>query len=507
MRLQSTKRIIDFLAFHVLPDRSSSSHALTKIAQNAKRPKNQFIGTHSAKRDFTVAEIKKEVVAAASPMPEHWLPMSNLDLLMSAHWLPGVFLCYKKTPQLDNSFTFASMSAVLKRALAQVLVSFYPFSGEIVNNTLGEPELLCNNRGVDFIEAFADVELCDLDLYNPDESIEGKLVPQKKHGVLCVQVTEFKCGGLMVACTFDHRVADGYSFYMFLVSWAETARLIPLSLRPSFRRSLLNPRRPGLYSSSLNHLYIPISTLPPAPEPQHCSADDIISHIYYISTDQLIRLQLLASRGGTRKTKFEAFCAFLWKLVATGVTEEGQFCKLGIVVDGRMRLSQGEIDKSKLFSSYFGNVLSIPYGEKPVRVLTNQPLHLTADSVHAFLESALTKDHFLDLVDLVEARRPEPLLARVYAGGEDGPNGPALVVSSGQLFALSEVEFGWGKPVFGSNHFPWGGKAGYVMPMPSPLGNGDWVVYMHMMKGQVELIEREAGDVFKPLTFEYLNGN
>ncbi|KAH7855332.1 hypothetical protein Vadar_023799 [Vaccinium darrowii] len=243
----------------------------------------------------------------------------------------------------------------------------------------------------------------------------------------------------MVACTFDHRVADGYSSYMFLVSWAETARLIPLSLRPSFRRSLLNPRRPGLYSSSLNHLYIPISTLPPAPEPQHCSADDIISHIYYISTDQLIRLQLLASAGGAHKTKFEAFCAFLWKLVATGVTEEGQFCKLGIVVDGRMRLSQGEIDKSKIFSSYF--------------------------------ESALTKDHFLDLVDLVEARRPEPLLARICAGWEDGSNGPALVVSSGQRFMLSEVEFGWGKPVFGSYRFLWGGKAGYVISMLSPLGN------------------------------------
>jgi hypothetical protein len=25
-------------------------------------------------------------------------------------------------------------------------------------------------------------------LYNPDESVEGKLVPKKKHGVLAVQV-------------------------------------------------------------------------------------------------------------------------------------------------------------------------------------------------------------------------------------------------------------------------------------------------------------------------------
>ncbi|KAI8536473.1 hypothetical protein RHMOL_Rhmol10G0259700 [Rhododendron molle] len=458
------------------------------------------------KGDFTVVVAKKEVVATVLPMQEHWLPMSNLDLLLPPVDV-GVFFCYKKTPEEDNLLTFGSMCCVLKRALAQVLVSYYPFAGEIVQNTVGEPEILCNNRGVDFIEAFADVDLCHLDLYNPDESVEGKLVPKKKQGVLCVQVTELKCGGLVVACTFDHRVADAYSTNMFLVSWAETARSIPLSVRPSFRRSLLYPRRPGLYSCSLDHLYIPISALPPPPEPKHPLADHLISRIYYISADNLTRLQLLASANGAHKTKLETFCAFIWKLVAAGVTEKGQFCKLGIVVDGRMRLSEGKIDKSKLFSSYFGNVLSIPYGEKPVRVLTNQPLSSTADSVHDFLESAVTKDHFLDLIDWVEAQRPEPVLARIYAGGEEGSNGPALVVSSGQRFPVSKVEFGWGRPVFGSYHFPWGGESGYVMPMPSQVGNGDWVVYMHLMERQVELIEREGGDVFRPLTFDYLNGN
>ncbi|KAG5529672.1 hypothetical protein RHGRI_030149 [Rhododendron griersonianum] len=457
-----------------------------------------------AKGDFAVAVSKKEVVATVLPMQEHWLPMSNLDLLLPPVDV-GVFFCYKKTPEEDNLFTFGSMCGVLKKSLAQVLVSYYPFAGEIVQNTVGEPEILCNNRGVDFIEAFAEVDLCDLDFYNPDESVEGKLVPKKKQGVLCVQATKLKCGGLVVACTFDHRVADAYSANMFLISWAETARSMPLSLRPSFRRSLLCPRRAGLHSSSLDNLYVPISTLPPPPE--HQPADHLISRIYYISADQLIRLQLLASANGAHKTKLETFCAFLWKLVAAGVTGKGQICKLGIVVDGRMRLSEGEMEKAKLFTSYFGNVLSIPYGEKPVRVLTNQPLCSAADSVHEFLQTAVTKDHFLDLIDWVEAQRPEPLLARIYAGGEEGSNGPALVVSSGQRFPVSKVEFGWGKPVFGSYHFPWGGEAGYVMPMPSPIGNGDWVVYVHMMKGQVELMEREGGDVLRPLTFDYLNGN
>ena len=127
---------------------------------------------------------KKEVVAAVLPLQDHWLPQSNLDLLLPPVDV-GVFFCYKNH---NNTPTFMSMVRVLKNALAQVLVSYYAFAGEMVNNTVGEPELLCNNRGVDFVEAFADIELQDLNLYNPDESIEGKLVPKKKNGVLCVQV-------------------------------------------------------------------------------------------------------------------------------------------------------------------------------------------------------------------------------------------------------------------------------------------------------------------------------
>ncbi|CAL5343591.1 unnamed protein product [Camellia sinensis] len=456
-----------------------------------------------AKGEFKVKVSKKEVVAAVLPMQEHWLPQSNLDLLLPPLDV-GVFFCYSK-PTTGSSLTFGSMASVLKKAMAQALVSYYAFAGEMVENSVGEPELLCNNRGVDFIEAFADVKLQDLNLYNPDETIEGKLVPKKIRGVLCVQATELDCGGLVVACTFDHRVADAYSANMFLVSWAEMAQAKPLSLLPSFRRSLIVPRRRGFYNPSLDAMYVPVSALPP-PKNQHPDADYLMSRIYYVHADQLNRLQSLAddSSIGRKTTKLEAFSAFLWKTVVAGEVEGDKFCRMGIVVDGRVRMGGGETDRLKLMNTYFGNVLSIPYGEKRADELRERPLSWVADTVHQCLESAVTKDHFLDLIDWVEAHRPEPALAKIYAGGGKKDAGPAFVVSSGQRFPVSKVDFGWGKPMLGSYHFPWGGEAGYVMPMPSPLGNGDWVVYMHLLKGQMELIETHAAHVFRPLTFDYL---
>ncbi|XP_011031277.1 PREDICTED: shikimate O-hydroxycinnamoyltransferase [Populus euphratica] len=475
----------------------------------------------AAGRMFSVTVTEKEVVAAVLPMHEHWLPLSNLDLLLPPLDV-GVFFCYKRptsstltissSSPATNSYNFRSMVGVLKKAMAQVLVSYYAFAGEVVANSVGEPELLCNNRGVDFFEAVADIELMDLNLYNPDDSIEGKLVPRKKDGVLAVQATQLKCGGLVVACTFDHRIADAYSANMFLVSWAETAQSKPISLLPSFRRSLLNPRRPSCVDASLDNMYVPVSTLSPPKEPAP-DADQLVSRIYYVKADDLNQLQSLASSKGNRRTKMESFSGFLWQLVAKycAIKDDDddnisnackKISKMGIVVDGRTRLSS-DLERGDVMEAYFGNVLSIPYGSKTVRELIENPLSWVANEVHDFLENAVSKEHFLGLIDWVEARRPEPAVAKIYCGGGDN-DGPALVVSSGQRFPVSKVDFGWGVPLFGSYHFPWGGTAGYVMPLPNPAGNGDWMVYMHLLRGQLEFIETEASNFLRPLTCNYL---
>lgn len=60
------------------------------------------------------------------------------------------------------------------------------FCGRWVTNTYGGPELLCNNRGKDFVEAHGDMELSQLHLRNLDASVEGKLVPKKKDEVFAV---------------------------------------------------------------------------------------------------------------------------------------------------------------------------------------------------------------------------------------------------------------------------------------------------------------------------------
>ncbi|XP_010555967.1 PREDICTED: omega-hydroxypalmitate O-feruloyl transferase-like [Tarenaya hassleriana] len=226
--------------------------------------------------------------------------------------------------------------------------NYYAFAGEITTNSLGEPELLCNNYGVEFSEARAYVNLHDLDLL--EKSIY-RLFPEKKRGVMVVQATELNYGSLIVTCRVDHRIADAYSANLFFVSWAESARSMPISIVPSFRRSLLSSRHPPKHSPSMDELYMPLPSVSSPPKPKRnpdsdSDLDEFVSRVFYIEASKIDEIQCLASSEYSRVTKLEAFCAFLWKLTAKTKQKSGGARKaaLGIVIDGRTRLGDNGVN-------------------------------------------------------------------------------------------------------------------------------------------------------------------
>ncbi|XP_024960767.1 shikimate O-hydroxycinnamoyltransferase-like [Cynara cardunculus var. scolymus] len=452
---------------------------------------------------LTVSVKQTDIIMAATPVQNLWLPMSNLDLLIPPLDV-GVFFCYRKP--MDHGDENSCIINLIEQSLSLALVHFYPLAGEVVYTSQGEPELLCNNHGVELVQACASVELKDLDLYHPDDSVEGKLVPVKTKGVLSVQVTEFNCGGLVIGCTFDHRVADAHSMNMFLASWAEIQRSKPVSCLPSFRRSVLHPRRPPLITSYYDTLYVPFSSLPPSPTSD--LTNPLISRIYYIEANDVNNLQAVSSLDGNPQSKLISFISLLWKIIAEG-DDDSTTCRMGVVVDGRERLNDianfenpSNID-SFTMENYFGNVLSISSGEASSDDLKEMPLSQVAKMVHKFVSGTKTKEHFRGLIDWVEVHRPEKAVTKIYTRMEDNDGG-AVVVSSGMRFQMEKIDFGWGKPQFGSYHFPWGGQTGYVMPMPSVTKNGDWVVYMHLLQKHLDLVEAMGTKYFRPLTATYL---
>ncbi|KAF4376344.1 hypothetical protein G4B88_000032 [Cannabis sativa] len=468
--------------------------------------------------EFIVSIMNKEVVVPLCSLPlnqERCVPMSNFDLLMLLETNYVSILCYKNPAAMQGSppsSSIADFIGSLKKSMAQVLVSFYPLAGEVVYNTVGEPEILCNNRGVDFIEAYADVELENLNLHNFDLSfVVGKLVPEKKScSIFTVQLTVLSCGSVVVVCLFDHRFIDGYSANMFIVSWAEFTLSKPLTYSsPLFQRSLVKPRNLGCIDTTFISETSYVNLL----ENGDDDDDDpiiISSRMYYIKGEHINNLQTLATSSDYKATKVEAFSAFLWKMISTTLftTFEGEeLCRLGILVDGRRELMDGGDDRDKMMRLYFGNVLSIPILEKKASDLKVKPLNEVAREVHKCMEKVLRMEHFLGILDWVEKVRTKSRLSRI-SNFTHKNDAPGIVVSSGTKFPIGEVDFGWGKPILGSFHFPMGmrklTKCGYVLPMLSPVGNGDWLLYMQLNEPQLELLETQVSHILKPLTFDYL---
>ena len=127
----------------------------------------------------------------------------------------SIFLCYKKPASRSESSFTEEATHDLKSSLSEALVYYYVFVGEMVSNTYGESELLCNNQGVEFVQAGANIGLAELDLYNPDKTVEGKLVPVLSNSSVFATQVSFRVFAIFFNGKWQFRVR---SFHMSLLT-------------------------------------------------------------------------------------------------------------------------------------------------------------------------------------------------------------------------------------------------------------------------------------------------
>lgn len=454
---------------------------------------------------FQVNLLRKILVKAKEPLPEtHILSLSNLDLL-SGRFPVTYFYFYTKPEKLDHD----DMSSLetLQDSLSECLNLFYPFAGRIVQNSnSNEPEIICDNTGALLVEAMANIPLKDLNFYNLDEILQGKLV-QIDHGggySVQVQITNYTCGGLSMTFTFDHALGDASSFGKFLVTWSELARKRPISCLPDHRRHLLVARKPPIYNLAMDETFI------------SCTFEDIINiipihkillkRLYYIDSAAIDKLQRLSSIHGKQRTKIESFSAYVWKVMARSLMvdqthQRNKICKMGWLIDGR---------RTRIMSNnYIGNVLSLAFGEANVDGVEQGSLADAATRVHNAISVVTNHNeaHFLDLIDWIECHRPGLMLSKDVLGGPG--NGscptPTIVVSSGRRFPVMELDFGFGSPVVGtvcSTVERIG--VGYINQRQSGSGDGSWIVSVILWPEMVRALESDPERVFQPMSPQFL---
>lgn len=436
-----------------------------------------------------VSFTKKSIVKAINPLLEpRILHLSNLDLLSGR--FPITYFYFYRRPTTNSS---TAIIESLKISLAETLNHYYPFAGKILQNTTtNEPEIVCDNSGALVVEAEANLRLNALNFYDLDEALKGKLVTVNPDFALQIQITNYACGGISITFTFDHALGDATAFGKFLLAWSEIAREKPISTIPDHRRNIL-PRSPPIYHPDLDETMV------------KCTMEDItniptfkklIKRLYHVDRTSIDRLQKQASSNGVRRTKIEAFSAYVWKMMVSAMETEHSTCKMGWLVDGRSRL--GGADRNDM-SDYIGNVLSVAFGEANIEELRNNSISEIADVVHEAISKATNEAHFLDLIDWIECHRPGLMLSRIVLG----LGGPALVVSSGRRFPVAELDFGFGGPILGTvgSTIERIGVS-YLNQRPSAKGDGSWTVSAILEPELASALELDF--VFQPMTASLL---
>lgn len=439
---------------------------------------------------FEIRVTSKSVVKAVNHLQEPFsVSLSNLDLLSGR--FPITYLYFYRRPKLGN---FKSFVESLKSSLAQILNHYYPFAGQIVQNPkTNEPEIICDNNGALLIEAHVNIPLKHLDFYNLNDTLQEKIVSVQPDFPLQIQVTEYTCGGISIAFTFDHALGDGTSFGKFISSWCEIAQNKPLSCIPDHTRHLC-ARSPPKYEPSLDKTFIKctMEEIKNMPINNHISH----KHLYHINASNINMLQRLASVNGTKRTKIEAFSAYVWKIMI-GTIDQSQHkkCKMGWLVDGRERMGGGK----NSMSNYIGNVLSLAFGEASIQELKEASLGDIGDIVNKAISKVSNEAHFLDLIDWIECNRPGLMLAKAVLGLE----GPTLVVSSGQRFPVSEVDLGFGSPLLGTVYTSIEGVGvGYMNQRLTAKGDGSWIVSAILWPQLVAALKDDP--IFQPMTASHL---
>lgn len=401
------------------------------------------------------------MVAPASPAGQRrrlFLPGTDIYW----RWLPyNQRILFYKIGQQQPTINYTALIDSLKRSLSRVLVEFYPFAGRLVEAG-GRLELLCNDAGVEFVEACVDARFQDLQQDNFDmKDYYVKLVTQiepnydaLKLPLVSVQVTRFLGGDIALGCSHSHVVCDGSSLWHFMVTWAEFARGAEHpSISPIHDRTLLDFRDDLKDLKDDQISFLDVAWRGEYQDKSNGEEVALAMRAFHFSKDMIMQLKRVAmdSYGvahgrthveegkayteghGMAFSSFEVLCAHVWRHMTRARGVDGN-TKLGLIIMGdvRRRLEPqlpigfvGNAVVARTVLAMASELLIEPFYQSSLRI-RDTIMHLTSHSI---------RKEMACLEDVTKER-----LAMWSCGFV------SMNLASSHTFPIFEVDFGWGAP-------------------------------------------------------------
>eukprot|EP00249_Psilotum_nudum_P035898 c5845_g1_i1 orf=283-1698(+) len=367
--------------------------------------------------------LEKSTIVPATQTERHEMYLPSLDLFWRDYHFNQRVLFYKTTAE-----EYGVISDALRRSLSEVMVYFYPWAGRLAVGEDGRHVIECNDAGVEFVEASLDVPFSEVESGDFQPKSFFKLLAQPGHNdgpLLIVQVTRFKNGeGVALGISHSHVVADGHSLWHFMVSWAECARGLPVSLLPIHDRTVLKIDKPIKEKAFLIIDMVEITGWP---------NKRLAQKNFHLTGEMLKTLKSQALQEGFQcYTSFELMCAHFWKCAMKSYNHlNSEKVHFLVMVNGRSRLNP------PLPAAYFGNVVQCAVAQATVGELKKETLADTAARIHEIATSVCDETlrgmmHWLELNN------------NSFGGKWLATEG--LMVSSSTRFPVYDVDYGWGRP-------------------------------------------------------------
>ncbi|KAH7687109.1 Benzyl alcohol O-benzoyltransferase protein [Dioscorea alata] len=389
---------------------------------------------------FTVQRQMPVLVTPAKPTPHEFKYLSDIDDQESLRFQIPLIHFYRNEPCMSD----IDPAKVIREALARALVFYYPIAGRLREESGRKLVVECTGEGVLFIEANANVRLQDFgdNLQPPFPCMEELLFDvEGSAGVLncpllLIQVTRLLCGGFIFAVRANHTMMDGQGLALFMNAVAEMARgATEPSVLPVWSRELLRARNQPRVTFEHREYDddVPrdsrntINT--PAPDV------DVVHRSFFFGPREISALRMRLPKHLRKSSTFEILTACLWRCRTMALQlEPEEEVRMMAIVNAR-----GKKEEDFLPMGYYGNAFTYPAAVSKVKNLCNKPIEYALELVKKAKSQGMTREYLQSVADLMVLRgRPHFTIANSY------------LVSDLTRAGLENVDFGWGKAVYGS---------------------------------------------------------
>ncbi|GKU89980.1 hypothetical protein SLEP1_g4046 [Rubroshorea leprosula] len=371
------------------------------------------------------------LIQPITPTPNHYLYLSNLDDQKFLRFSIKYLYVFKKAVSSDT----------LKHSLSKVLVDYYPLAGRLRAAVHDDQklEIDCNGQGALFAEAFMDITAEEFLQVSkkPNKSWSRKLLYKVEASSflnvppLVVQVTNLRCGGMILCAAINHCLCDGIGTSQFLHAWAHitTKPNHDVPITPFHTRHMFNPRDPPHVTFS--HPGYTKST------PEDCGQVDLKEFLqsqplvpasFTFTASRILHLKRQCVPS-LECTAFEALASHAWRSWVRALDlSQSLNVKLLFSVNVRKKVNP------ELPPGYYGNGFVLACAESTVEDLAVGTLRQTVELVRK-AKLSLTDDYVRSMVDLLEDKTVKTDLTTSF------------VISQWAKLGLEELDFGEGKPL------------------------------------------------------------